>query len=238
MRNVWIVLLLNIAAVNAVSGQLNGVSLNGTKWPSQVFMSDVNGKPFDNRLSDISGSPYLTDKYKVSDITLRQGRKFVRIQAKINLVSQEVIFISANGVEGYMEPGMVRDIAFADTASDGNIAAYLFRSGYPAVDKQTDVHFYQVLEEGNCSLLRSLTKKVNERKNELSGEVSKEFETTENLYLFMKGAMKRIKKDRNFFLTELQDKQKPISVFADTEKLNFRNTEHLIRLVKYYNSLQ
>jgi hypothetical protein len=114
---------------------------------------------------------------------------------------------------------------------------YKFQTGFQLIDKQDQRNFYQVLAEGKCGLVKSITKSISERKNELSGEVAKEFETTENLYLFVKGELKRLKKDRDFVMAELADKQLPVNRFVLDNKINFKNLDQIVKLLNYYNSL-
>lgn len=207
-----------------------------TDWSQQITISDVNGRPIKARDIDASGSPFFLDAYKYANIRLVSGRAFANVKSKIDLSEQVVYFVSSNGVEALMESGLVKDITFADTTERG-IVSYKFQTGFPAVDRIGTNYFYQVLEEGKCTLLRSIIKKLTEKKNELSGEISKEYESVENFYLFMNGNMKRVKKEKAFFLAELSDKQAELAKYADAEKINFRNTDQLIKLLHYYNSL-
>jgi hypothetical protein len=71
----------------------------------------------------------------------------------------------------------------------------------------------------------------------LSGEVVKEFEATEQTYLFTKGEMKVFKKDKDFILSVLADKKAEMNQYLTEHATNFRNQEHMIRLLNYYNSL-
>lgn len=227
--------LLLTCAVNLVYAQNNGVVIGG-KWADQVSITDVNGRPFESKYTDVSGTPYFTDQYKIAAIQLKEGKRFPNVRTRIDILSQEMHFLSSNGVEGYISAGMVKEISYADTIPTG-IIFYKFQTGFPAADKQTENNFYQVLAEGKCGLLKSISKSISERKNELSGEVVKEFETTENYYLFAKGNMKRIKKDKDFFIAELSDKQNQIVQFIQSNKLNFKNNDHIVKLMNYYNSL-
>lgn len=235
MRTCFIQIFLLLLSSNSIAAQSNGLVVKG-KWPSQVFISDVNGRPFESRFDDVSGTPYFNAAYKYADITLKQGRKFTQVKMKINLVTQETIFVSANGIEGYMEAGMVKEISYADTTA-GAILQYKFQTGFPSVDRQSDRHFYQVLAEGRCGLVRSIVKKVIERRNELSGEVVREFESTENVYLYINGEMKRFKKDKEAVLSVLSDKQAELSQFVSEHKTNFKNIDQVVLLLNYYNSL-
>jgi hypothetical protein len=190
--------LLAIGVTNFIAAQNNGVVIGG-KWADQVSITDVNGRPFDNIYENVNGSPYFDEKYKFASIKLNQGkeRTFVGVKTRIDMVTQQVHFISSNGVEGFLFAGMAKEVTYQDTTAEG-IIPYKFLTGFPAIDKQTDQHLYLVLSEGRCSFLKSVSKKVNERKNELSGEAVKEFETYEDYYLFINGVMKRWKKDKDF----------------------------------------
>jgi len=235
MRCYFSRLIVAFSLLNSLSAQSNGVVVGG-KWPSQIFISDINGRPFEHRFDDVNGTPYFHADFKYADITLKQGRKFVQVKTKINLVTQEVIFESANGIEGYIDAGVAKEITYADTTSEG-VTLYKFQTGYPAIDRQTEKNFYQVLIEGRCGLLKSVVKKVIERKNELSGEVLKEFETIENIYLFAKGEMKRLKKDKDFILSILADKEQEVARYSTENKTSFKNIDQVGQLLRYYNSL-
>ena len=218
-----------------LAAQANGVVVGG-KWADQIAISDVNGRPFENRYADVNGSPYFDVEYKFSKIILNNGPKFVNIKTKINLVTQQTVFITANEMEAYLEAGRVKEITYADTSTTG-ITLYKFQTGFPPAGKQTVNNFYQVIAEGRCSFLKSVTKNISERKSELSGEISKDFETTENYYLFVKGEMKSLKKDKTFILLQLADKQDQINQFIQPNKINYKNAVDLAKLFTFYNTL-
>ena len=190
-------------------------------------------------LSNISlenGTPFFTESYKYCDIILKNGRIFKSIQARLNLVTQEVNFISVNGIQAFMEKGTVKEISYADTTEAG-IVQYKFKTGFVSmIDKSTD-NFYLVLADGNYTFLKSITKKVTEKRNELTHEVNKEFETYEDYFFYTKGEMKRWKKDKNFVMAELSDKQQQINQYIISHNINFRNQNDIIKLLAYYNSL-
>ncbi len=230
-------IVIAVLFINAVQAQGNGVVIRGN-WADQISITDVNGRPFENIYNNVSGTPYFDEKYKFANIKLSQGqgRTFVGVKTRIDMVTQEVHFISSNEVEGFLFAGMVKEVTYDDTTTDG-IIPYKFVTGFPAVDKQTNQNFYLVLSEGRCSFLKSIIKKVSERKNELSGEIAKDMETYEDYYLYIKGVMKRWKKDKDFILAELTDKQKEITQYILTNKVNFKNADQVTKLLKYYNSL-
>ena len=87
------------------------------------------------------------------------------------------------------------------------------------------------------SLLKSIIKRIEEHGNELSGEKSKDFVERENDYVFIGTEIKRIKKDKEFFMSIMSDKASAIEQYLSNSKINFKNEDHLLKLIEYYNSL-
>ncbi|MDB5209988.1 MAG: hypothetical protein JWQ30_815, partial [Sediminibacterium sp.] len=200
-----------------------------TNWSDQVSVTDVNGRPITNKYPDVNGTPFFDENYKYAIITLVRGRVISKVKTRIDLVSNETHFISVNGVEAFLERGTVREISYDDTTEAG-IIHYTFKTGFPSFDKQTPDNFYLVLAEGRSGMLKSISKKVTTRKNDLSNETIKEFETYEDYFFYVKGEMKRWKKDKDFVLAEMTDKKVEVDQFITTNKTNFRNAESVAKL--------
>ena len=113
----------------------------------------------------------------------------------------------------------------------------VFQCGFPPIDNQNRISFYQILLNGKTSLLKSVYKSIQERNNDMSGERYKEFATYENMYLLKEGTMSRIKKDKSSLLVMFQDKKEAIAKYMEDQKINLKNEVHIIDLVKYYNTL-
>jgi hypothetical protein len=236
MKNYRLAAIIISMSISAfVNAQSNSISTTG-KWGQQIFISDVNGRAFENKYGDVSGSAYLFPDFKYATIVLTDGRQYSNVKARINLVEHEVNFIASNGEEGYIGKGMVTAITINDTTKQG-IKKYTFQSGYPTTDNQTVIHFYQVLASGKAKLLKSINKNIEERLNELSGEKSKEFAVRENMYLQIGGGLKRIKKEAGFFLGLMADQKDAMNLYINSNKVNFKAEEQLVKLVEYYNSL-
>lgn len=216
--------------------QSNGISTTG-KWGSQLFLSDVNGRPFENKYADINGSPYLFPDFKFANIILKDGRIYKDVKIKLNLTENELEFIASNGEVGYIGKGVISQIGIKDTLKS-EILNYNFQSGFSKIDNQTNIHFYQVLVEGNYGLLKSINKNIDEHINELSGEKYKEFVVRENIYLLHNGTLKRIKRDKEFILSLFNlHISNIISQYIDTNKVNFKNENQLINFIVFCNTL-
>jgi len=59
----------------------------------------------------------------------------------------------------------------------------------------------------------------------------------ENDYVFIGTEIKRIKKDKEFFMSIMSDKASAIEQYLSNSKINFKNEDHLLKLIEYYNSL-
>ena len=215
------------------SAQSNGVVVPG-KWSNQIFISDVNGRPFENNYGDYSGTIFNSDTYTLSDITLSDGRKFHHVQSKIDFLGSQMIFMSSEGKVGILGNGAVKEIAFYTSVGTSS-PNLIYKSGFPKVDLLTPSNFYQVLADGKCMLLKSTSKFLTENKNELSGEVSRIIETVENIYIFFDGKMTRLKKDREAVLDILIDKRKELIKYKEENNLDLKNNDDLVKLVNRYN---
>jgi hypothetical protein len=215
--------------------QRNSISTT-SKWGQQIFLSDVNGQAFVNIYDGINGSVYDQTAYQLAKITLKDGRVYNDVKARINLLEHEVNFIASNGQEGFLGKGMASEITYQDN-SGSNLEAKVFQCGFPPIDNQNRISFYQILLNGKTSLLKSVYKSIQERNNDMSGERYKEFATYENMYLLKEGTMVRIKKDKSNLVALLQDKKEAIAKYMDDQKLNLKNEAHLKALVQYYNTL-
>jgi hypothetical protein len=235
MKNSLLGLIAFLISVQLCMAQANTIVTTG-KWGSQIFLSDVNGRAFENNYADITGSAYFLPDYKFSTIIMSDGRKYDKVRAKLNLVEHEVAFIDSKGQEGYIGKGLVSTIYFNDTTVLG-IQRFIFSTGLPKIDNQTNLSFYQVLNSGGGQLVKSVHKIIEERGNELSGEKYKEFVTRENLYFVEKGEIHRVKKDKAFFTTLFVGKQEAFNKFISTNKFNFKDERQLVMLLDYYNAL-
>jgi hypothetical protein len=234
-KHIQVIIILLICLPEIINAQANSISTTG-KWGQQIFISDVNGRAFENKYADVNGSAYLFPTFKYSSIILTDGRKYTNVKARLNLVEHEVNFIASNGDEGYIGKGMVNTIAISDTNKQ-EIKVYTFQTGFPAIDNQSGIQFYQVLVSGKLSFLKSINKNIEERVNELSGEKSKEFAIRENLYIVSGGIIKRVKKDAGFFIEAMADQKDAIRQFISENKVNFKSEEQLKKLIEFYNTL-
>jgi hypothetical protein len=212
----------------------DGFAYKGQNPSMEVFRQD--GRPFVNPGADVEGTPFFTEEWKFCSITLNSGKLLTNIKTRLNLQSQELHFMDKNNAEMAVPGGLIKNIRFLDFPGSDKVAAE-FQTGYPPVDKQDEHSFYQVLSSGKIGLLLFRQKVIVTEKNDLSGEVKKEFVSYETLYLLRKGALERIKKDKSDILNALADKRDMIEEFVKTHKLKYRSFDEIREIVDYYNSI-
>jgi hypothetical protein len=105
-------------------------------------------------------------------LTLSKGKVIGPIPIKMNIESNELHYQDSTGKEMVVVEGLIRKIDCIDFYSKDSIR-YVFKSGYPSIDKQTENYYYQVLTEGNIQLLEKRSKSISNEKDALSGQISK-----------------------------------------------------------------
>jgi len=185
MRNVLLWIFFVGGAINQVDAQ-DGFVTESTTLSYNVF--DKNGKSFVNPAPDVAGSPFLNDTWMIGAVVANTNRKFDSVKVRLNVCSQEVHFLDKNNNEMSLAKGYIKAVILS-----GGIR---FQNGYPPVDQQDANNFYQVLGEGKLTVLLSVRKVIATQKDEMSGEVKKEYRTYEDYYLYDGKTMQRVKKDK------------------------------------------
>ena len=210
---------------------------NPTSWDNRINITDFNGRIFKNKYPDVEGSAFFIDSFCYANITTSQGTAYEHTQVKIDLHSNDILLITKDGKEMVVQGGLIRNILLVDS-SKKDPETYFFRSNYPSIEQNNELTFYEVLSDGTIQLLKHNKKDIAEIKDEMSGEVRKEFVLHENYFVCINGEIKKMKREKDFILELMQDKKDNIIEYLKTNKLNFKNTESITKLFEYYNSLK
>lgn len=215
----------------SVIGQTTSKDFSG-----QMILTDAMGNAFKPYYHQVQGTPYLFNNWKAVTFKLKTGQSTELANLKFDIYDQEVHFLSPKKEDLLINIDLVKEFILKDTLSIAG-TTFLFRMGYPGIEKQTAKTFYAVLCDGKLQLLCFFTKKIEQFKNEYTGEIAKEFVQYDNLYVFFNGEMKGVKRDKKFFVELMQDKSKEIEEYLKQHKTNFKNTAQIANLITYYNSL-
>ena len=230
---VFVILILSILGNTGYCQ--DGFTQNDFTHTVKVF--DANGKTFVNPgLNDITGSAFFKDEWKNAIVKLNTNVLYRNTPVRINLQNQQVHILTENNTELAVNHGLIKEIIFSDTLLQ-QIKLNIFRSGFPPIDSQNGDNFYQVLSDGKITFLKSIRKKIRESKSELTGEITREYSTYEDYYVFNNNVITPIKKNSAFFLALMKDKESNVQAFVKSNQLSFKSIDNLTKIIDFYNSL-
>jgi len=205
----WILVCLNLFASSQLKTNMGDGRLGADKisWDEQFIIVDKNGGSFHSYYEGVEGNPFFIENFKSATIRLVSGAEFNNVITRLDLFKQTIqIKLKGDTVKTVL-PGNITEIIFYDTVQSLP-CTYTFQSEYPEMDNLKRNNYYQVLSDGKVTLLKSSVKKINKTKNEMSGEISSQFDMYEDFYFYVKYEMKRVKKDKEYLLNLLVDKKK------------------------------
>ena len=175
---------------------------------------DQNGKSFVNPAPDVAGSPFLTDEWRIGAVVVNTNRRFDSVKLRLNVSSQEVHILTNTNNEIALAKGYIKEIVWPGRNR--------FQNGFPAIDNQDELTFYEVMAEGKLWLLHCVRKVITERKDAMSSEVNKEYTLFQDNYFYDGKTMQRIKKDK--------------AVLGGKE-IKFKSIDQLKQAIDSYNAL-
>jgi len=203
-------------------------SANGQIRSSLTTLSDGNGNPLMAKKASAGDNAYLFSKdYQDGVLFLEGNTKGIGgSKFKLNLQTSRLYYMDGNGSE--MEvASIIKRIEFEQA---------VFEKGFPAVDKLTPDHFYQVLSEGKALLLMSTRFEEIEYKEFNSASVVKRTDKLQTYYGVMGNRISKLAKAEDVLLL-LSDKTKQVSDFMKHENSKVKKQEDLEKIFHYYNSL-
>ncbi len=200
----------------------------------QKMLGEVVTRPYNHKLyTDIDGSPFLFDEWYKGSIFMVSGEKIENITIKYDAFEDEILFMQdgktfdiPSGVKYFiLTPGV-----------EGMKDSMIFRGGYPAVENNSGSTFYEVLADGNTSLLKCYRKIMGLSKQNAFVSNKREFALEEKYYVGKPDTPPvRIKKDKASVLKALSDKKDILESYIEKEKKNCKTEAGLIEVVKKYN---
>ncbi|HLI93567.1 MAG TPA: hypothetical protein VKU83_08160 [Puia sp.] len=227
-------LILSGALSRDVHAQDGFVAQTGAPLSYNVF--DRNGRMFVNPSPDVAGSPFYADDWRLGTLVAMDNYRYDSVKLRLNLQSEEVHVLDTNRNEIALAKGYIKEVVLPGKFN-GKAGGARFKCGFPAIDALDKYTFYEVVSEGKCSLLHSIRKVISQQKDDLSGEVTKEYQLYDEYYVYDGQRMQRVKKDKAFILAALNGKRDQIEAFMDANKLKARSVDDIKRIIDYYNTL-
>jgi len=202
-----------------------------------TFVRNQRGDQFFNKSNlTMEGSPYYPYQFCAANIKVANGNLYQKPKVRLGLIDNLVYYLADDTTE--LVVGMpVEKIEFTNCVEGIKIFSTTFQSGFPAVDKQTEATFYQVLDTGNAKLLKHLLVTYTDDKPYNSASITRVFKTTETLYANAGGKMVKLNKGKESVINALQDKKAQVEAFINSKGLKCKKEEDVLMVFNYYNSL-
>jgi hypothetical protein len=175
------------------------------------------------------GFSSLPQKNCVVILKTKGGKVFNKVNGRIDLLTEGLIFTVRE--QDMMCALPIEQLLF--DSCDAALSGALFKTGYPAVDKQTEKSLYQVLSQGKATLLKHYSVKFQDITPFNNTNTTRTYTQMQHYYLFLNGKMVSLEKN-NTNLPELISSAKD---YLSANKLNLKKEADVTKLVDYYNSL-
>ncbi len=207
--------------------------------PHNLEFQDAGGKiiPIGDR-SGIYGSPLFKNAWGFGIIKLKNGIAFSDSAMGYSLYNDKLFFRRNGKIYLINYPAKEFSIEYAADSNENKI--YNFQNGFPEIDKNDSLVFYEVLFSGHTiSLLKLLNKKILEPYNYGIGG-HREYSLFQEYFVFFPKENKMvelgIKASLNVLRKKLPEYSNQIKAFNSTHKLNTKKDDDLIRLFSFLDS--
>lgn len=205
--------------------------IQGFAQRSEILADRVTGNIYKgNDIPGIMGSPFLFEDWLPGTLFMKDGAKATQLQLRYDAYQNEVLFLH----EG--KPLVVVNPLIEFVITPATQPPMRFRCGYQAVERNTDATFYQVIYDGNVTLLKHLYKKITEISEYNKASVQRELTLEESYYIAKAGLPPvKIKKDRASVLKTLEDPDGKFAAWLDKNRNRCKSEEDIMAALKAYN---
>lgn len=183
----------------------------------------------------VEGTPYFSEKWMNVVAISEKGEHYRGPQARLDLFDNQLLFLNDNNRE-FICTIPLKEMTLTDTTT-GNAYRFVQASQLPfaAVSKKG---WYMELVNDKVPLYKQFTKVVSENKPYGSSVAEQKINTTELFLIGYYNALHPVKKPKDV-PGILADRKKELEAYLQTEAgQKGSNTDKIIALVTYYNSLQ
>ena len=224
---------LTVSAQNSPESTQDQVIAGG----QNASIDELPLKPFRlPALSDVGGSPFLTEDFVSATVDLGQGRIVKDVLVKFNAFNNNIL-VQKEGKE--LKLDIFELVSYSQMDNRGIDKQYVFKAGYPAIDNQNENAIYQVLSMGpSVHFLKYISQKV-EDVITLGDYSRREIVTTEHYYVYTPGGnivkLKSMKSGKQSLMEALPALASRIEEIASTKNLRLKSESDISLLVEALN---
>lgn len=194
--------------------------------------SNSGGDPLYNTgYTNLTGTPYFSNQWNKGIVKFKNGKTYKDIKIKYDQIADKLVFENEGKALYFTDP--IIEFKF-NSITNNKEESYHFKNGF----NSDPLSFYQVLDEDKISLLKKDRKIIVDKTPFNSATAIKTIEPQIKYYLYYNDQLKNIKMNKKSILTILVDKKDQLEAFFNKENIDFIQEEDLIKIIKYYNSIE
>ncbi len=228
----YLICFLLLTSTYIVKGQTVNVDDSSSQLSSMTVLNGVNGEPVFNPKYTriIEGSLFVPAAFTKSLVFIKNNKRPISVQSRINIPEERVHFINDRGAEQY-STSQIEEIQFLQ--DDKYRLVYVF--GIPGCDMQAKA-WYEVVEKGKLNLYRMVTKNVQEVKTYGSATTDQKIFDVYSYWIQHNNNCQQIRKITEF-ASYLQRSNPAMNEKLPSRKLSDKKEADWIELAKIFNAL-
>lgn len=186
-------------------------------------------------VTEVIGSPYLTDKFLKGRLIINKNSVTRPIYLRYNTYKNTIEFLRDNKIM-IADPRKIRGFKIV-TRKDGNI---IFRKGFiTKVDDISKQTFLRVIHDGKTKLLAHHYSTYLENLASYGTATKKDrYQSSVRYYLVTKdGKFHKVKFKKEDILEALSEHKSEVESYADSNNLSFEDEGDIAKILNYYDGL-
>jgi hypothetical protein len=183
--------------------------------------------------TDIKGEPFLFADWSKGSITTDFAQTD-NLNMLYNEVDDQLIFkVAKKDVRKVVLP--VKEFNIVDKENGNNLRK--FKAGFAPTKFSTERTFFEVLVDRKTTLLKKNLKSISQNR-EYSGQIARTVVNSTNYYIVSDNNVPtKVKLNEKSVKKLLSAKQANVEEYIQSNQLNLKQQDDLVKLVNYYNTL-
>jgi hypothetical protein len=195
-----------------------------------------NVRTFDNRYEGTKGTPYVFEQWFPGEVFMKNKKRIIIEEMNYNCYDNEVAYLDPSSKTVMLINRYTVDLFYLKSGVDTLVFVPI------QLEEDKTPVFAQVMYKGESSLYKRYGKEFVRANYEGAYSADRtydEFADKSSLYLSLHNdpALKKLKKSKKQILGLFPEAEDELSAFIKAEKLDMKNEEDLVKLLKYHDSL-
>jgi len=180
---------------------------------------------------DVSGSPYLLEKWEKGSVKTGSGKTFADLNLKYDIAGERLLYLNKQGDSmTFAEP-----IVAFELNSEKSAVPLKFVNSLPKADNLKENTFLQIIATGKSSLYKKYNVAIIESKGYGAQSTKRLFNPSVTYYILKDGVLQKINLSKKSIASTFPSKEKEILDFLKVQKIDFKNDLDLQKLFDVIN---